>query len=72
MAVDLSQVEFPDDIKVRIHEIAIKHGWTDEEVVAHRLRAFFELVDDMENNEVPGLVERVRQALAEDSDAKNN
>ncbi len=72
MTKDLSKIEFPDEIKTRIHEVAIKIGCSDEEVVAHLMRSFFELVDDSEITDVPCFVQKVRKALEEASSKRRN
>ena len=69
MAKDIGGIKFSNDIKARIHKIALKTGSSDEEVVTHLTRTFFELVDDSEEKDVPAFVERVRRALGEESGA---
>jgi hypothetical protein len=69
MATDISTFEFPNDIQARIHKIAVTSGSSDEEVAAHLMRVFFDLVDDADKKDVPTLAEKVRKALKEVSAA---
>jgi len=69
MAIDIGSIKFPNDIKAKIHKIALKTRSSDEEVVARLMRTFFELVDDSEKKDVPAFVERVRMALVDESGA---
>jgi hypothetical protein len=69
MTKDILTVEFPSDIEARIHKIALKTESSDEEVKVRLMRAFFDLVDDSDEKDMPMLVEKVRSALKEASAA---
>lgn len=68
MTLDISKLKFPDDVTARIHELAVKTGKTEDEVVADLMRRFFELVDESKKTDVPCFIQKVRKVLEEASD----
>jgi hypothetical protein len=72
MTSDFSKTKFPRELASRIHEIAVKTGCSDDEVVAFLVGRFFELVDDPDETDVPGLVKKVRKALRNKSERPRN
>jgi hypothetical protein len=61
--MEIPEIEFPTDVKAKIHEIAIKTNSSDDAVVTLLMTRFFELVDDARNQDVPEIVKMVREVI---------
>jgi hypothetical protein len=65
MPTDFPIPEFPEKYAAKIHEIAVRKGMSDEEVVMELLQTFFELVDSPRGEDDSRLAHRLRSALSE-------
>ena len=63
MPTDLPLPELPEELTAKIHEIALRTGRSDEEIIADVLRLFVETVDNPRNESDACLVQRIRSKL---------
>jgi hypothetical protein len=66
-SMEIPEIEFPEDVKAKIREIAVKTNSSDDAVVTLLMTRFFELVDDSRIQDVPEIVKLVREVI-KDSD----
>jgi hypothetical protein len=62
-SMEIPEIEFPEDVKAKIREIAVKTNSSDDAVVTLLMTRFFELVDDSRNQDVPDIVKMVREVI---------
>lgn len=62
MPDDCYQPEFPPEIEAKIQNLVDKTRASRDEVINSLMRAFFEIVDDPKQKNVPAFVEKVRKA----------
>jgi hypothetical protein len=65
MPTDFPIPEFPEKYAAKIHEIAVKNGISDEEVVVELLNTFFEVVDRPQEEDDSDVMRRLRCAFRE-------
>jgi hypothetical protein len=63
MSIDLPLPELPEELAAKIHEIALKKGVADEEIIADLLRTFMEMVDNPRKESDISLTKRIRLEL---------
>jgi hypothetical protein len=63
MSTDLPLPELPEELTAKIHEIALRTGRSEEEIIADVLRLFVEMVDNPRNESDTCLVQRIREEL---------
>ena len=64
MSSDLpSSSELPDELAIKIHEMALRAGCSEEDTLEHVLQLFMEMVDNPRNESDECLVKRVRDEL---------
>ena len=61
--MEMTEIEFPDEVQAKIQDLALKMELPEDEVVSLLLRSFFEMVEDKKREDVPALVQKVREAL---------
>jgi hypothetical protein len=70
--MEISEIEFPDEVQAKIHELALDLDVSDDEVVTLLVRVFFAMVEDKKKEDVPALVKKVREALRRNASSVQN
>ena len=68
MTANFSISSLPAKYQAKVHEIAVRKGMSDEEVVVELMQTFFELVDSPQEENDSSLARRLRSALREKFD----
>ncbi len=65
MTANFSISDLPDKYAAKVHEIAVRKGMTDEEVVVELMHTILDLAENYQDEEDSCIARRLRAALSE-------